>query len=502
LKAAVERAQVERFRALISQRLGLQLDDTRLDELAEVLRRRVDASRSEAASPYLSRLAAAGDRDELRALARQLTIGETYFFRNTEQFEAFSDVVVAERARAQSERRQLRLLSAGCSSGEEAYSLAIWLRERWPQLASWDVRIVAVDVNPQVLERAAQARYPAWSFRETPAELRKRYFASDDGREFQLDPSLRANVSFEERNLLDDDPSFWQPGSFDVVFCRNVTMYFTPEVTAALIARFAVCLAPGGYLFLGHAETLRGISQDFHLRHTHNTFYYQRREGSLHAPAGPSVEATLPRPSDSWIDVIRRASERIAALTQQKSGEAAPPAALPVRAPRWDRTLAMELFRQERFSEAIVLMRGLPADAIADADAQLLLAALLTNAGQLAEAERVCRALLESDEMNAGAHYLLALGREHAGDRAAAVEHDQTAVYLDAGFAMPRLHLGLLAKRAGDLETARRELALALTLLSREDGSRILFFGGGFTREALAELCRAELAACGGSDGR
>jgi chemotaxis protein methyltransferase CheR len=124
---------------------------------------------------------------------------------------------------------------------------------------------------------------------------------------------------------------------------------------------------------------------------------------------------------------------------------------------------------------------------------------LLTNRGELPEAQRVCQQVLELDELNAGAHYLMALCREHAGDRDGAIEHDQAATYLDSAFAMPHLHLGLVAKRSADLQTARRELAHALPLLAREDASRILLFGGGFTRGALVEFCRAELHASGGA---
>ena len=107
--------------------------------------------------------------------------------------------------------------------------------------------------------------------------------------------------------------------------------------------------------------------------------------------------------------------------------------------------------------------------------------------------------MLQLDQMSAGAHYLLALCREDAGDRSGAVDHNQVAAYLDPAFAMPRLHLGLLARRAGDRARARRELAEALVLLQREDASRLLLFAGGFGREALVALCRAELVSCGGA---
>jgi chemotaxis protein methyltransferase CheR len=163
----------------------------------------------------------------------------------------------------------------------------------------------------------------------------------------------------------------------------------------------------------------------------------------------------------------------------------------------WNLKSAFELLRQERFADALTAIRVLPPAAASDADTLLLKAVLCAHSGQLEEAEQVCRHLLELDELNAGARYVLALCCEGAGDNRAAVDHDQAAVYLDAGFAMPRLHLGLLSRRTGDRETAKRELEQALILLQREDSSRLLLFGGGFGREALLALCRAELAACG-----
>jgi chemotaxis protein methyltransferase CheR len=144
-------------------------------------------------------------------------------------------------------------------------------------------------------------------------------------------------------------------------------------------------------------------------------------------------------------------------------------------------------------------MRRLPAESARDPDVLLLSAALLTHRGRLADAEETCRRLLEVDELSAGAHYLLALCREAARDGSGAAYHDQVAVYLDPGFAMPRLHLGLLARRAGDRAAAQRELGEALPLLQREDASRLLLFGGGFSRETLVALCRTELLGCGGN---
>jgi chemotaxis protein methyltransferase CheR len=297
-------------------------------------------------------------------------------------------------------------------------------------------------------------------------------------------------------------------------------MYFAPEVTREVLARLRSSLAPGGYLFLGHAETLRGVADGFGLKHTHGTFYYKLRGDGENPALGPTAvpsprdsssvrTAELLESSGSWFELIQRASDRIADLAKAsgsavRTEEASAPRESSNRAaagtkPAWDRGTVVELLRQERFDDALSLLSALPADSSEDPDAQLLRAVILTNGGDLSGAKTACRQILRADELHAGAHYLMALCLEHEGAREAAMEHDQTAAYLDPAFAMPRFHLGLLARRRGALDIARRELEQALSLLAREDSARILLFGGGFSRDALIDLCRGELQSCGGA---
>lgn len=515
MKARQTRRDQELFRDAIRDLLGLHFDDAKLEDVAATLRDRMSATGKDVVS-YLRLLRGPEGRAEARVLAELLTVCETYFFRNSEQFRALTEVAIPERLQSRPGQAPLRLLSAGCSSGEEPYTLAIVMRESFPEpFEAGRIRITAVDANRVRLARAVAGRYGAWSLRETPDAVRSRWF-HPSGSDFVLDERIRRAVTFEERNLLDEDPLFWADGAYDVVFFRNVGMYFSPEAMRAVTGRIARALVQGGYLFLGHAENLRGVSQDFHLRHSHECFYYQSRAGHdgearASAPARPAVPPpaadVIPGIVDSarsWIDAIQRASERIAAL-EASPGEAAAPsparrtARRPARPPvPRDLAAAVELVREERISEAMEVVSALPAEAGADPDAQLLRAALLTSCGRLDEAEQLCARLLDLDDLNAGAHYLAALCREHAGDGEGAAEHDRAAAYVDPGFAMPRLHLGLLARRAGDLERARHELGQAAVLLQREDASRILLFGGGFRREGLVQLCLAELRACGG----
>jgi chemotaxis protein methyltransferase CheR len=500
----VTSTDTDRFRTAVAASLGLQFDDGKLEFLTDVLLRRLDAT-GEDVDVYLARLEGNTLGAEAGALAVELTVGETHFFRNRDQFRAFSEVVLPERMTARSTSRQLRILSAGCASGEEAYSLGIAIREARLD-PSWDVSILGVDINPVVLHKASRARYSPWALRETSLDLRHRWFQSD-GRTFEVDDQVRLLVRFEERNLAQDDHLRWPAEAYDVIFCRNVLMYFTREAASEAVARLGRWLKPGGFLFLGHAETLRGLSTDFHLKHTHDAFYYQRKDrleqrpvpASFLTAAAPAVVHAIDD-GEGWIDAVRRAAERIEALTAPSKRvspdrrRAAPRQAKPA----WSLDRTFDLLREERFTEALEAMQRFPAESMKDPDVLLLQAALLAHRGRLADAEALCLRLLEIDELSAGAHYLLALCGEGASDDARAAHHDRVAIYLDPGFAMPRFHLGLLARRRSDFTAARRELEQALVLLRREDASRVLLFGGGFSRDTLVEVCRKELVACGG----
>ncbi|HYQ01513.1 MAG TPA: CheR family methyltransferase [Polyangiaceae bacterium] len=500
---------VGRFRAAIALRMGLSFDDGKLEFLAEVLERRLRAQ-GEIATRYLSELERRPDiKHELREIALELTVGETYFFRHSDQFRAFAEVALPARIEARSASRQLRLLSAGCSSGEEAYTLCMLTRERIQDFQPpFEVTIRGVDINPRAIERARAASYSSWALRETPEAIQKQHFTVV-GRDHLLAKGIRESVVFEEHNLVADDT--WAPESYDVIFCRNVLMYFTPENAQRVVKRFARALAPGGYLFLGHAENLRGLSLDFELRHTHSTFYYQRKpvfgptleafetatalESSAVSESPPRAALALDWAS-TWLETVQRSSDRIHALTTKSAEPVRTVSTIPPASPQVELRHALELLSQERFAEALEVLPHTPSSK--DPDAALLRAALFTHSGRLQEAELACAELLGIDGLNAGAHYLRSLCRERSADGRTAIEYSQIACYLDPSFAMPHLLWGLIARRTGDRSTALRELTQAVLLLQREDASRLLLFGGGFSREGLISLCQSELSRLGG----
>jgi chemotaxis protein methyltransferase CheR len=484
--------ELARFREWVALRLGLSFEEEHSASLLLALESQLERT-GETAERYLERLRSTPSTLELSAIAERLTVSETYFFRNIEQFHAYQDVVSRPLGAT---GRPIRVLSAGCSSGEEAYTLAILARDEAALTGETEVRIRALDINPAIIERAKRGRFGKWSFRETPAYVRSRWFRSD-GAEFVLDERIRARVEFHCHNLTVDDAELFAECSYDAIFCRNVLMYLTPEAMRQVVARLTRALTPDGFLFLGHAETLRNISNDFNLCHSHGTFYYRKRPHSELAAVAkdsrvvPLTNQPLMGPEGSaWVDLIGQATDRVHRLHRRAASTSDPPDG------RLDLSVALDHLRNEQFALALDAVRTLPKAWAEDPDALILEAVLLAHGGQLSAAEEVCHRLLLQDDMNAGAHYLLALCREGHGDPAGTLHHDRIAMYLDGTFAMPHLHLGLLLRRLGDAEAACVELTLARRLLQGEDAARLLLFGGGFGRSALLGLCDLELKAC------
>jgi chemotaxis protein methyltransferase CheR len=467
---AVATHHVQRLRQLILQRLGLVFDDSTHDVVAGALSRRLEARRCSAEDYLLGLGMQPYPGDEWRRLAEILTVTETYFFRNADQIRAFLERSLP--APGVQTVSPLRVLSAACASGEEPYSLALAVREARPGVDGL-VSLSAIDLNPAMLAKARRGVYSNWSLRNVSAVMRARSFRRDGG-EFLLDTEIRSQVKFEERNLLLDDASLWRPHSWDVVFCRNVIMYFEPDTARAVVARIARSLVPGGLLFLGHAETLRGLSDEFEICHSHDTFYY-RRQG---VPADRAAGGPPPIVADA-AQIFDRP----------------PPAPARVALPELTDVLAS--LSSERYAEALLLLNALP-DQQAHAPSTLLLRAItLVHLGTLEAAEDTCRQLIALDERNAGAHYVLALCHEGHRDIRRALDEDRKAADLDPDFAMAQVHSGLLSRRLGETSSARRMLRQAMEALAREEAARLAVFGGGFNRDALLALCRAELSACG-----
>lgn len=263
------------------------------------------------AAELARRLREAAPDDPLRrAFVEALTICETHFFRLRRQFDALGERVLPALLVTRQATRRLRVWSAGCSTGEEAWSLAILLEQVVPP--GWDATVVATDIDESAVEQARRGVYGPRSFRETPEWVRARWFtATADG--WEVGARLRRRVRFACSNLVTDPlpPADLNPGHVDLVVCRNVLMYFTAAARARTAARLSQCLAPGGWLAVAPAELASATFPDLAVRLFPDAILYQR-PGPADAPAGPAVPLA-PSPPATDPTVSSRTADRLLA---------------------------------------------------------------------------------------------------------------------------------------------------------------------------------------------
>jgi chemotaxis protein methyltransferase CheR len=210
---------------------------------------------------------------ELEQIVEVITTNETYFLREEYQLDAFRDEILPSLEKKRLRGRRLMVWSAGCATGEEAYTVAILIKESG-LFSGWDVRVFGTDISRRVLSVARRGQYGRSSFRVADEKFRRRYFHEVDGK-WQVSDEIKALVSFGQINLMDEE-SLGLVGEAEVIFCRNVLIYFDHEAKKRAVAAFYRKLMRGGYLLLGHAESLLNLSTSFELVHLSRDMVYRK----------------------------------------------------------------------------------------------------------------------------------------------------------------------------------------------------------------------------------
>jgi chemotaxis protein methyltransferase CheR len=329
--------------------------------------------------------------------------------------------------------RGLRLWSAGCATGEEPYSLAILLSELLPADGSWSSTILATDINPAFLARARQALYSSWSFRETPDDLRRRYWLEEDGR-WRLRPEIQRMVTFTRLNLAEPCyPSITNNTcALDIIVCRNVTIYFDQPTTQQVAERFYNALAPGGWLIVGHAEPQASVYHQFEVHNFPSTVVYRKPlDAPLFGAPVPSTGAGAPpRPQTGVLSAAgaqRPARPQTGALSAAGAQRPARPQTGALRLPAVQTQPLGEAPSEERLSE---ILRADPSHSLA----RIALARLFADRGEWPSARQQALMALEYDPLCIPAHYLLGQIQEHQGQLESALSAYRRTVYLDREF--------------------------------------------------------------------
>ncbi len=267
-------------RDFVRNHCGLYFDDESKYLLEKRLSRRVENYRLKNFEDYYHLLMYDKRRDEeLSAVIDILTVNETYFFREFSQLRAFAEEIVPEITERKKSRKKLRIWSAGCSTGEEPYTLAILMLEKG-FIPEWEIEILGSDINQRVLHVARRGIYKKSAFRNTEEYHIRKYFTDEGGGNYRVIDPVRSLVNFSLLNLMDPFKVRFV-GEMDIILCRNVIIYFNLDSKKKVINSFCDRLTEEGYLLLGHSESLMNISTAFVLRHLKNDLVYQKATKSV-----------------------------------------------------------------------------------------------------------------------------------------------------------------------------------------------------------------------------
>jgi chemotaxis protein methyltransferase CheR len=417
-------------------------------DLARRVGRRLDSLNLRDCASYLKILQdPVGGASELDALIAEITIGETYFFRHQEHFDALRDIVLPALIARNQLTGRLRVWSAGCADGAEPYSVSILMRRQLRNaLAGWSLTVLGTDINRHALSRARDGVFADWSLRAISDELRGACFSPED-KQWRIAPEYKADVSFQYHNLIENSfPSLVNNlSSFDLIVCRNVMIYFSLDVMGELIQKFHECLVPGGWLLVGPSEP----------NMTHFTSFR-----TVNAPGVTLYQKPFEQPA--------RTAEALCAISEDLGRKA-----------------GAELQESARVETPKLLPDG------------------LGSAGlhRLKPVPPSCPTQLHENVETPAPHPSLlfrqALTLGEMSRQEEAERYARQAIYLDPGFALAHYYLGLLLQSHRDSRRAARSFQNAIEAVETRPCQEALTDGGGITAGELKNLAQMQLATLG-----
>lgn len=497
---------------------GLHFESRNRLPLQRGLEKRMSALQIDDCCQYLAYLKRHGeDRHELQKLLQFLTVGETYFFRYPSHFDALRERLASEFSAA---TKPIRIWSAGCSTGEEPYSIAISIMEAFPNWKTRDIKVIATDINNQSIKRAREGVYTPWSMRIAQEHHKKRYF-DRVGESFIIRDEVKQLVEFSHLNLSSPEGAAvsGKLQDLDAIFCRNVLIYFSPETAARMVGNFAAALNSSGQLFLGHAETLLHRSHDLEIRRQENSFYYVKtapQGGKLPQPAHRVLAAypVLPELQQSPLphETCFSAADLSATSSNQTSLFAAgspatgspatgslatgspatssqavrlpaagsPPEQMTTAASRLE--TARQFVDAEEFDAAYQILEGLIAENPEDTAALVLKGFVLAGKGRFQEALDTCSLAIELNDLLPEAYLLKGMVLDAGDHLPEAAEEYRKALLLENDFIMPRYYMGRLHLRLGRVSEAAREFRNSITILAKRGDADTIPYSGGLTR--------------------
>lgn len=485
---------VLRFKNLILERSGQAFPDSRLAELEAGVKRAFAASTCRDYDEYYRLLLdPVNGAAELERLINSLTVNESHFFRDAAQMEAIRSRVLPDIIERRHFIRTIRIWSAGCSTGEEPYSIAMLLRDLLPDLEDWSVTILATDINTQALNKARVGLYTDSSFREERAkQMRTRFFIRRENR-YEIVPEIQRMVTFKQLNLAEDDFPAYETNTMlmDMVICRNVTIYFPNDLTRKLAGKFYNALAENGWLIIGHSEHALGIYNQFQIHNMPDAILYQRvlnpdnrsldwkqMEELLSQSKAPAGASANPAPGSKKKDTAPIPAARAIPLRAPLRPEPQPDPIQQIR----------ELMENGENAKALTQLLTLEKSDPGAPELCSLIGKVYADMGDWKNAEEWCMKTISRQKLNRSAHYVLALVYQHQGRLEEAVSNMKKVIYIDSSYILGHVALADLYYQQKQMPQALKALDNARKFLSQGSAEEIVIDSGGITKRVLLDL--------------
>ncbi|MGF1479710.1 MAG: CheR family methyltransferase [Cyanophyceae cyanobacterium] len=465
------------FIELIANHVGLAPKNFDPTALTEKLLIRLQALNLASAEEYYRLLESAtlASQREWPRLIPLLTNNETYFFRDREQVKLLRSQILPELIQRKHHHRHLRICSAGCSSGEEPYSLAILLQELIPNLNAWQLVILGIDIDEAALQRAKQGIYTAWSFRGVSQAMKQRYFHRV-GHQYHLAPETKRMVQFKSVNLVKDPlpQKLAKLEDIDLLICRNVFIYFDSATIAKILEKFYNTLHPQGYFIPGHTELHQQDTSRFHKQVFTELVVYRRQEansteaGNTHPRAVQLAEKFVwqPRKNIQKKD-LKKAFLKNDLFKKEQAAMTTYPHKNKTQDAEETIEVVKDLYHQKSYRLAIQHLEEMLIDQPHNLQACRLMARIYANLGRYEAAIHYCYQALEIDAFFVPSYYLLAQIAEEQGNSEEAKRIYKQIIYLEPNSATAYFELSQIYQQAGDRTRTFKMQQTALELLKQ-----------------------------------
>lgn len=483
--------------SIVLKKLGLDFSDSKLNDLQRGIIATSEELNYDNSNLLIEQLLnESAGKNIINTLAKNLTIGETYFFREPGTFTVLTDKIIPELMQKNFLEKKIRIWSAGCCSGEEPYSLAITIDRIIGNHSGWDVFILGTDINQKFLEKAMKGIYTSWSFRTTPPEIKKNYFTQHGEKMYEISPRIKEMVEFNMLNLAEDIfPSLTNyTNGMDLIFCRNVLMYFDDAGRRKVISNFYNCLVEGGWFIPSMTEVahmpddrLRSVVFD-------DTIIFKKESGYKKIEPNYDFKIDLQKEiSTPIISSSKQSTKNLLTKTPKKTAEISSPRQKitePIKLDTFHRAKeefefgnyvsSLEMFEQ------IIKEKNLSPEKLEASYFYLIKS--LANTGKIHRAIDLCKNEAERFKLNPTFYLLYANLLQEENNFSEAVLMLQKAIFLNMEYSAAYFSLANVFRRMNKPEQSKKQLAVLFSLLSKMKDEEIVADSDGLTAGRLKNI--------------